>query len=382
MSLIKELSGFFKHANPIIVITISTGLTAVISFLLISFLPQDISQSIIPIQYNIVIAPLVALVVIFVIMFFFPKSLYSKLFLYILLVAMGLLETVYLFVYFGTTVANGILLYAIAIVYAVTGIFYVIFFIDKPIKEIHESLKVLSTGNFQTKLTDIHKNGREFLELQHSFNLMVDNNVVLIKEMNNAVNTLSSSSEELASSSEEVNARSEEISSISQQLSRGAQEQADSIKISVNDARNLEIVFKEKIKSVQDSSKLIENITQQINMLALNASIEAARAGEYGRGFAVVADNIRNLADDAKGSLGIISNSITDISTTLKERIGEIVKSIESIASVSEETASGAEEATAATEEQAATMQEMTASAQELSNIASNLKKLSENFKI
>ena len=382
MSLIKELSGFFKHANPIIVITISTGLTAVISFLLISFLPQDISQSIIPIQYNIVIAPLVALVVIFVIMFFFPKSLYSKLFLYILLVAMGLLETVYLFVYFGTTVANGILLYAIAIVYAVTGIFYIIFFIDKPIKEIHESLKVLSKGNFQTKLTDIHKNGREFLELQHSFNLMVDNNVVLIKEMNSAVNTLSSSSEELASSSEEVNASSEEISSISQQLSRGAQEQADSIKISVNDARNLEIVFKEKIKSVQDSSKLIENITQQINMLALNASIEAARVGEYGRGFAVVADNIRILADDANGSLGIISNSITDLSTTFKERIGEIVKSIESIASVSEETASGAEEATAATEEQAATMQEMTASAQELSNIASNLKKLSENFKI
>ena len=160
MSLIKELSGFFKHANPIIVITISTGQTAVISFLLISFLPQDISQSIIPLQYNIVIAPLEALVVIFVIMFFFPKSLYSKLFLYILLVAMGLLETVYLFVYFGTTVANGILLYAIAIVYAVTGIFYIIFFIDKPIKEIHESLKVLSTGNFQTKLTDIHKNGR------------------------------------------------------------------------------------------------------------------------------------------------------------------------------------------------------------------------------
>ena len=296
-------------------------------------------------------------------MVFFPNSLYSKLFLYILLVAIGLLETVYLFATLGTNVANGIFFYAIAITYAVTGIYYIILFIDKPIKEINESLNVLSTGNFQTKLKNIHKNGREFLELQHAFNLMVDNNVSLIKEMNNSVNTLSASAEQLASSSEEVNASSEEISSISQQMSRGAQEQAESIKTFVGEVHNLETEFKEKIKGVQESSHLIENITQQINMLALNASIEAARAGEYGRGFAVVGDNIRNLADEAKDSLDKITHSITNISTTLKDRIEKISKSIESVASISEETASGSEEATAATEEQAATMEEMAASA-------------------
>jgi methyl-accepting chemotaxis protein len=69
----------------------------------------------------------------------------------------------------------------------------------------------------------------------------------------------------------------------------------------------------ETVEKVQDIVKVIEDISEETNLLSLNASIEAARAGEEGRGFAVVAQTIRTLSENTNRELEKIKEIIAKL---------------------------------------------------------------------
>ncbi|MGF1719069.1 methyl-accepting chemotaxis protein [Vibrio kyushuensis] len=193
-----------------------------------------------------------------------------------------------------------------------------------------------------------------------------------------AVTEMTASTQDIANNAEhaaDVTVKTEKISEEGEKLAVTCKTSITQLAEQVQSATEIISNLEQNSSQIHGIVATIKSISEQTNLLALNAAIEAARAGEQGRGFAVVADEVRvlsqrthdsteeisaviatfqsttNTAVSAMGTCHDLANSSVTAATDASQSFEQIAAQIKSISDMAQQIATAAEQQTSVTGE-------------------------------